>query len=561
VIRFNSIKVAALIALTSLGSCSSDDGPRYATTFTLVTVDPSASAPLKLAVQACAGLKNRELGGSVYVQFGANESTWLSSLALSEASRVTEAEFIESCATEIGKCVHYDYEQQQVLLPSILTVASVLGAIPTDDELGLTCEDTVFDAEVTFADKNTPVLAARYVYENYAKRTTGLAMLNPGYDIYPEDNANPPIVQDMSPALVDFVFSKRLFVAFLVNGCSTDHPEHALLDEMVNAGNWPLPLGVYGYYDTWLVGGGFLYEAQTLCLESRNMGQIPTTTNNLSFFSTRRPPITKPGQLTTNEAEDITYDPQKTYVAFVVGDGDNVAYIMSTRRQWLTERMAHCEEVPDECAPLTWSISPHLPKLAPDVLEWYYASALRTGHDYFTLPPSGHLYAYPGSLTESAQNRFVSATEADARILGIHTTVDWEWFTSWRRTVTKFYPKYAKNNVIRGIIAVNVPYLVEAFPSWPEDQFYDIIDERVALFRPREWRGVDDSDDFHLSPANMADELANYPRGTVTAIYMTSDGGLSLENSYEALVSLLAPHVELVSTDTAARLALEASGH
>ena len=560
-IRFNSIKVAALVAATFLVSCgSSDGGPRYATAFTLVTVDPSASAPLQLAIQACAGLKNRELGGSVYVQFDTDDG-WLSSLDLNPESTVRGAEFIESCAVEIGKCVHYDYDEQQALLPNILTVASVLGAIPADDELGLTCEDTVFDASTTFSDKNTPLLATRYVFENFAERTTGLAMLNPGYDIYPEDHSNPPIVRDMPPALVDFVFTKRLFVALLVNGCIKDHPERELLDEIVNAGNWPLPLAVYGYNDTWLVGGGYLYEAQTLCLDSRNMGQIPTATNNLSFFSTRRPPITKPSQLTTNAAEDITYDPQKTYVAFVVGDGDNVAYMMSARKQWFTDRTTRCEEDPGACAPLTWSISPHLPTLAPDVLEWYYAAALRTGHDYFALPPSGHLYAYPASLAESAQDRFVSATEADARLLGTHSTVDWEWFISWKQAVNQFFPKYAKNNVIRGIIAVNVPYLLTAFPSWPDDQFYEIINERVALFRPREWRGIDDSDRFHLSPASMADELANYPRGTVTAIYMTSDGGLSLENSYEALVGLLPAHVQLVSADTAARLAVQASGH
>ena len=56
----------------------------------------------------------------------------------------------------------------------------------------------------------------------------------------------------------------------------------------------------------------------------------------------------------------------------------------------------------------------------------------------------------------------------------------------------------------------------------------------------------------------MAEELSNYPPGTVTWVYMTSDGGLSLENSFMELVGLLPEHVQLVSADTAARLALEA---
>ena len=54
----------------------------------------------------------------------------------------------------------------------------------------------------------------------------------------------------------------------------------------------------------------------------------------------------------------------------------------------------------------------------------------------------------------------------------------------------------------------------------------------------------------------MAEELGGYPRGTVTWVYMTSDGGLNLENSFMALVRLLPDHVRLVSADTASRLAL-----
>lgn len=56
----------------------------------------------------------------------------------------------------------------------------------------------------------------------------------------------------------------------------------------------------------------------------------------------------------------------------------------------------------------------------------------------------------------------------------------------------------------------------------------------------------------------MADQPGAYPRGTVTRVYLTSDGGLTLENSFLALARLLPAHAEWVSTDTAARLALAA---
>ena len=58
----------------------------------------------------------------------------------------------------------------------------------------------------------------------------------------------------------------------------------------------------------------------------------------------------------------------------------------------------------------------------------------------------------------------------------------------------------------------------------------------------------------------MAATLGAFPKGTVTWMYMTSDGGLSLENSYEKLIPLLPGHVRLVSADAAARLAQEAPG-
>ena len=64
----------------------------------------------------------------------------------------------------------------------------------------------------------------------------------------------------------------------------------------------------------------------------------------------------------------------------------------------MNERVQHCQEFENKKCdfPLSWSISPHLLYLAPDWLHWYYSQANVTGQDVFVLPPSGHLYAYPG---------------------------------------------------------------------------------------------------------------------------------------------------------------------
>ena len=46
----------------------------------------------------------------------------------------------------------------------------------------------------------------------------------------------------------------------------------------------------------------------------------------------------------------------------------------------------------------------------------------------------------------------------------------------------------------------------------------------------------------------MAKEINAYPKGTVTAIYLTSDGGGNLQD-IDALVQILEEHVQVVGDD------------
>jgi hypothetical protein len=535
----------------------------------VVEIAADTAPALKIAVQACAGLCNRKSGGSVYTRMNDKDTRWLEELALEPVTIMTADEFLDACIAEFPRCVRYAYKEQQTLLPNILTVSAVLDAIPIADEMDIGCGEVVFDAREAFRDLDTPYLATKYVYENHVNATTGLAMLNPGYSTSEGRVWNPALIGDMNPAMIDFVFSEKLFVTFLVNGCIRCSWQHALMNEIARNNPWPEPIGVYGYANYWMVFGGYLFEAQTLCAGSRNMGAIPTTVNNLSFFSTRRAPITEPGVMKQNAPEDVAYDPAMTYAAFIVGDGDNIRFMLDTRAKWFRQRLAAIRADSDSCPPLTWTISPHLARLAPDVLAWYYQMSRKTGKDYFMLPPSGHLYAYPSSLKAgSIQDRFVAATQADARLLGTNSTVHWEFFHRWWYAENLYLPKYAaRDGAIRGVFPVNVPYLLPT-GTWNYNQFFKVISGRdggkTVLFRPREWRGISDEGiflkkKFYLSPENMARELGAYPRGTVTGIYMTSDGGLDLNNSVMKLVRLLPDHVRLVSARTAVRLALEAA--
>jgi hypothetical protein len=561
--------IATLLAL-SLGSCGkgapddagvTDDQARPRVT--VVKADAQAAPPTRLAVHACAGLYNGSKRGAVYVESEARDAAWREEFAWAVDETIDEGAFLARCVADFSVCVRYSYAGQRTLLPSILTAAAALGAVPVDETMPLACGSVALDAAQTFADKATPLLATRHVFEQFGKLTTGLAMLNPGYDNGTESSSSPPLTSDMEPALVDLVFARKLFVAYLVNGCIEGHPERALLSDVVNAGYWPTPLGVYGYNSTWNVLGGYLYEAQTRCLDSRNMGAIPSRTSNLSFFGLSKP-ITEPNVVAQNPPEDVAYDPDETFVAFVVGDGDNIEYLTGARRAWFRQRLEACARG-DGCPTLTWTLSPHLPTLAPELLRWYYDRSHDTGHDYFALPPSGHLYAYPSSLAEADQARFAEATERDARILGVTGVVHWDWFGTWHDAEDLYLPRYAAaQGPIRGVFPVNVPYKFHAFPWWPSERFHETLTGgdggRVVVFRPRSWRGVDDdADPFFVSPQKMADELASYPKGTVAWVYMTSDGGLTLENSFLPMAKLLPPHVRLVSADAAARLAL-ASG-
>ena len=233
----------------------------------------------------------------------------------------------------------------------------------------------------------------------------------------------------------------------------------------------------------------------------------------------------------------------------------------------LAERTADCANAVNSCAPLTWSLSPHLAEMAPDVLEWYFETSRVTGRDYFSLPPSGHLYSYPSLMSDADQDRFVASTERDARILGTHTTVHWDQNGTWQAAETQFLPKYGHaGGQIRGIVPVNVPYVYSPFPGWSANETYRVLEGEdgtpVVVFQQQEWRGVDDSDpEFLPSPANMLNRINGYPAGSVMVVYMTSDGGLSLTNSFMELVKILPANVQVVSTDAAAELALTASGY
>lgn len=105
------------IAALSLAWVGCDEPPadqpvkteQFSKQFKIVRVDTSVSLPTQLAVHACAGLANRRLGGSVFVQTAANvpqssidgavlqDELWFKPLGLAASQTVEAAEFVKTC--------------------------------------------------------------------------------------------------------------------------------------------------------------------------------------------------------------------------------------------------------------------------------------------------------------------------------------------------------------------------------------------------------------------------------------------------------------------------------
>jgi hypothetical protein len=285
------------------------------------------------------------------------------------------------------------------------------------------------------------------------------------------------------------------------------------------------------------------------------MGQVATEgAHNLAYLS-RGAPITEPVRQLPRPRR-TSYNASATYLNLIIGDGDNIGMLMSDRVRWMQERVARCKAEPRTCLPLEWSISPHTFYAAPDVLRWFLNKSASTGADWLILPPSGHLYSYPAMMSEADREAFIGQTERDMDILNTSGTVTWEWFTTWETAIQKYYPGYT-GDVARGFFAVNVPYLFPV-PEFGFSEEYKILGEQrnVVLFRPREWRGVNGHGRSEKTAEKLAAEINSKPKGSIIAIYTTSDGGLNMSDVLD-MYSKLDSHVQVVDADTITHMALQ----
>ena len=147
-------------------------------------------------------------------------------------------------------------------------------------------------------------------------------------------------------------------------------------------------------------------------------------------------------------------------------------------------------------------------------------------------------------------------------------TVHWEWFYRWNHAVKTYFPKFDTNKIVKAFYAVSVPFNFPMLPclTWfcTYKNKFTVIGESTILFHPREWRGTDHSraEPFasrdYLTPKEMAAEINGYKRGSVGHLYLTSDGGFTIQNLYD-MVDMLDDHVEVVNFATLSQMAIDAN--
>jgi hypothetical protein len=132
-------------------------------------------------------------------------------------------------------------------------------------------------------------------------------------------------------------------------------------------------------------------------------------TPNLSFTGSQR--MTGPSRSVV-EPPELPRMENKTYVSFLISDGDNTDYVC----HWMRQRWAE----PDRGKiPLGWSLPPALSEAAPAMLDYYYRTA--TPNDTFFAGSSGAAIMYPDFYPASRLPTFLNRTRQLMDLSGLRS--------------------------------------------------------------------------------------------------------------------------------------------
>ena len=167
--------------------------------------------------------------------------------------------------------------------------------------------------------------------------------------------------------------------------------------------------------------------------------------------------------------------------------------------------------------------------------------------------------------SEHVQDSFVESTQQDCLLLSTTGSVHWEWFYGWKAAFDNYFPKYGisekSESCVKSFFATNVPYNFYPTPiQWPLNEHFRIVDGDVVVFKPREWRGTNKDnapifgDNNYLTEEEMAAEINGYKKGSVSHLYLTSDGGMNLP-TLDKMINMLDDHVKIVNHEELTEMA------
>jgi hypothetical protein len=199
----------------------------------------------KINVQICAGLMNRDEttpAMTVYTLMDEPyDSDWLADAEGVITPEITPIEsFLSICSSnkEVVKgYILYDYASQQVLVPNLITLASILDALLLESSDPLTTSlPLLFDSITSWKGFNA-VNSTGYMYEHHIKETSTLAWMNPGYDQH-QDPKNPPLTHDLNPKLIDLIVKTKIFNFYMNDACIKGTDDYELMSQIVVNNPW-----------------------------------------------------------------------------------------------------------------------------------------------------------------------------------------------------------------------------------------------------------------------------------------------------------------------------------
>ncbi len=363
-----------------------------------------------LTVTALQGIVNKTKPRLLVLSSNEEEGTltWPNTIG-SRIRQISDAKALDTLAGYASECsgvVLYSLTRSEHYRNLALTAASTMNAIPMTFDVYLKWQKAGIElpilADLSNLTYTSEVDIYNYMYDNYWKDCNHRLLIS----LSPSNTYN---LHDMASALGS---------ATVYLDCMNTAQEEVLakfLDDMTPGQG--------------LVMGWFTSERSGITtVAEHGLTTVPADYfNNGTVYSGVSHTIKTDGIPTMPELDN------KVYVMVIVSDGDNIQYNQHAMRvKWGTGRGT---------VPINWTISPALVDIAPNILNYYYASA--TDNDCLVCGPSGYGYALiVNSLAEAGApignymsdlndfKAYVSVTDRYLMRSGLRVVTVWDYATA-----------------------------------------------------------------------------------------------------------------------------------